>query len=98
MAPGRRPYLTCANCGARASEAEAEDSGWRYWSDGVGGLHAFCPTSAEREFSPNAPVSNKAGEQPLMRFIDADFYGPPRAAWRLLKRLRHRSGQRRPGA
>lgn len=38
-------------------EEDAEDLGWRYWSDGVGELHLFCPTCAEREFAADAPAS-----------------------------------------
>jgi hypothetical protein len=41
--------LTCTECGRQASEAEAEQEGWRVHSDGIGDLLPFCPECAERE-------------------------------------------------
>jgi len=49
--------LTCANCAGTILECDAQAVGWRFWSDGVGELHLFCPTCAYREFAPNAPAS-----------------------------------------
>lgn len=49
--------IACANCGRTVPEADAKDAGWRYWSDGVGGLHPFCPGCAAREFSSDRPAS-----------------------------------------
>lgn len=42
--------ITCAECGRQATEQDAEQEGWGYWSDGLGGLHPFCPDCAGREF------------------------------------------------
>lgn len=54
---GSDQLVVCSNCGRRIREAEAKKLGWRYWSDGIGELHLFCPDCAAREFSPNAPAS-----------------------------------------
>ncbi len=48
--------LTCANCATTIPERDAELAGWRYWSDGVGELHPFCPVCA-KEFRADAPAS-----------------------------------------
>jgi len=34
--------IACANCARPAREKEAEDLGWRYWSDGRH-LNLICP-------------------------------------------------------
>jgi hypothetical protein len=46
-----------ANCDRPVREREAEDLGWRYWSDGRN-LHLICPLCAHREFAPDAPASD----------------------------------------
>jgi len=39
----------CAVCGATVdNEDVADDAGWRYYADGEGELHVFCPSCAER--------------------------------------------------
>ena len=48
--------LRCAECGQPvANDERAERNGWRYWSDGVGELHPYCPSCAAREFDQAAP-------------------------------------------
>ena len=46
--------IACSNCGRPAREADVEDLGWRYFSDGVGELHPFCSLCIRREFAPDA--------------------------------------------
>jgi DNA-directed RNA polymerase subunit RPC12/RpoP len=48
--------VECANCGRPVREADAEDLGWRYWSDGKD-LHLICAHCAYREFQVDAPAS-----------------------------------------
>ena len=50
--------LTCSNCAATIDEADADEAGWRYRSDGVGELHVFCDKCERREFSPDASASS----------------------------------------
>jgi hypothetical protein len=45
--------------GRSIPEGDAEAAGWRYWSDGLGELHAFCPDCAVREFAPDAPAGER---------------------------------------
>jgi hypothetical protein len=42
--------LTCTECGREATEAEAEEEGWRFHIDGDSELMPFCAECAEREF------------------------------------------------
>jgi hypothetical protein len=44
--------LACAHCARPVREREADDLGWRYWSDGRN-LHLICPLCAHREFAPD---------------------------------------------
>lgn len=46
--------LLCANCSRPVRKSEANDAGWRYFSDGAGELHPFCGLCARREFHPDA--------------------------------------------
>jgi hypothetical protein len=50
--------VECANCGRPIREADAEDLGWTYWSDGVD-LHLICALCAHREFRPDAPPGHR---------------------------------------
>jgi hypothetical protein len=52
--------ITCASCGRPVLETDAEALGWRFYSDGVGGLEPFCGLCAHREFGPDAPASTDA--------------------------------------
>jgi hypothetical protein len=49
--------VTCANCEQQIRETEADDAGWRYRSDGVGELHAFCDELRTPGFPADAPAS-----------------------------------------
>jgi hypothetical protein len=49
--------ITCANCGRPGREPDAEELGWRFYSDGVGELLPFCGLCAHRAFHPDAPAS-----------------------------------------
>ena len=40
------PFFAELDLAAQTAIAEL----WKYWSDGVGELHPFCPDCAEREF------------------------------------------------
>jgi hypothetical protein len=51
--------IMCANCSRPVREADAEQAGWRYWSDGLD-LHLICSLCAHREFRPDAPASTEA--------------------------------------
>jgi len=46
--------LTCATCSSTILQREAEEAGWRFYSDGVGELMPFCPDCIEREFRADA--------------------------------------------
>ncbi len=38
-------WATCSDCGrASCDEAQAEKEGWRYFLDGMGELHPYCPS------------------------------------------------------
>ncbi|HXH89377.1 MAG TPA: hypothetical protein VNI55_12320 [Gaiellaceae bacterium] len=52
--------LICANCSITILERDADDAGWRFYSDGVGELMPFCPVCIEREFRADAPASTDA--------------------------------------
>jgi hypothetical protein len=60
-----RPRVTelesigCVECGREVDEFTAIGEKWGYWSDGAGELVPFCPASAKREFSPDAPASGR---------------------------------------
>jgi hypothetical protein len=46
--------LTCTDCGRQASEAEAEQEGWRFHiDDRVGELMPLCRECFDREFGDN---------------------------------------------
>jgi hypothetical protein len=47
--------IECANCGRPVRESEAEEAGWRFYSDGVGELLPFCALCTYREFRPDVP-------------------------------------------
>ncbi|HXH89413.1 MAG TPA: hypothetical protein VNI55_12505 [Gaiellaceae bacterium] len=49
--------LTCANCASTILQREAEEAGWRFYSDGVGELSPFCEVCSAREFAADAPAS-----------------------------------------
>jgi hypothetical protein len=49
--------MACVNCGRPVREADAEDLGWRYWSDGRD-LHLICSLCAHRELPPDTPASS----------------------------------------
>jgi hypothetical protein len=49
--------LVCSNRGRPVPETDAEELRWRFYSDGVGALHPFCPLCIRREFSADAPAS-----------------------------------------
>ncbi len=55
----RQIDLVCVNCEQKVREADAKDTGWRYWSDG-NDLHLTCPLCAAREFAPDAAASTDA--------------------------------------
>jgi hypothetical protein len=41
----REGSSVCTVCGAEVEEGDVEDTnGWRWFSDGKGGLHPLCPT------------------------------------------------------
>ena len=51
--PARDPNddsLTCGECGLHVSLDEAERTGWRLYSDGLGELLPFCAECDKREF------------------------------------------------
>lgn len=52
--------IECANCSQPVHEADAEDLGWRFYSDGLGELVPFCSLCAHREFRADAPASTDA--------------------------------------
>ena len=52
--------LRCAECGRGPREDENADDEWRAGSDGLGELHVFCPECWERDFSENAPASERS--------------------------------------
>lgn len=47
--------IRCANCGRKPRPDEDPDDDWCVESDGVGGLHVFCPKCWQREFGPSVP-------------------------------------------
>ena len=51
--------IECTNCGRPVREADAEELGWRYWSDGLD-LHLICSLCALREFRPDVPTTTDA--------------------------------------
>lgn len=60
--------LACSECRRRPRENAADE--WRVYSDGVGGLHVFCPECAAREFGPGGPYEQLRGE--LAERLDHD--------------------------
>jgi hypothetical protein len=47
--------VECASCRRPVREADADELGWRYWSDGRG-LHLICALCAHRGLRPDAPA------------------------------------------
>jgi hypothetical protein len=47
---GAGDRVRCAECGRRPRSGERPEDEWRVYSDGLGGMHTFCPTCAAREF------------------------------------------------
>jgi hypothetical protein len=45
----KRLVVRCANCHREVAASIAEEAGFRYWSDGLGELHAMCAECAKRE-------------------------------------------------
>jgi hypothetical protein len=41
--------LQCVQCGREVDEDGTESQSWRYWPNGLTGLHPFCPGCARRE-------------------------------------------------
>lgn len=41
--------IACSECGRAPRPGENPDDEWRVESDGVGGLHVFCPACHKRE-------------------------------------------------
>ena len=54
--------VRCAECGREVDEFTAIKQQWRYWSDGLGELHPYCPECAEREFDHSVVRSGSAEE------------------------------------
>jgi hypothetical protein len=48
--------VECANCQRQVRQADVEELGWWYWSDGID-LHLICSLCAYREFRGDAPTS-----------------------------------------
>jgi hypothetical protein len=57
--------VQCVECGRRARDVDDEEERFRFWSDGVGELMAFCVECSHREFGvPRLPDARSQGGMP----------------------------------